>query len=536
MFKLSLLVILIAFAGCATSKGTLFKDITVESSSKPETDDGGSDYSEPEDNTAGLTIASDPSDADVYVDPSYQGTTPITLELSSGRYRITVKKEGYYSESRWIEYNEGESARLDFELKEITGYLYLTVDPPETDVKASNIELSEGVNELPVGNYTVTADLFGYDHFSLDVTIYEMSTTNLSIHMQPSRFSFSPLNVSRQVFNPDNPAGLGTSNINFTVSTYGSGALSITSEDGRKVLTHRFPSFTSWDQGFTWRGRDARGIPVPNGVYRVTLTGTDSKGMVSDRKTAVIRVDHSLIIKDRNSFSGISGTMFTPTPDTLPLGSFQLDIGSIGHMENDSYRFPSVVSLRAVPSEGLETDITGGVIIQSPADSAYMAGIGLKKGIIPSGDSPFSLSVAAKGSYIFGTYTDSLTNFTGLSVSLPAALTLGPLTVTAAPDLLVSPYRVSYTDNVYPAGIYFYAYGRGGVILDFGPLWLGLSGAVRTIFTSGGINIDYPAAAGGELHWMLPGTGIIISGYISGETDPDSGYFINAGGSLGFIH
>ncbi len=534
---MSTVVFIFVLSGCATSSGTLFKDtVQSDSASKAEnTQDEGSTYTEPEEPAEGLTITSDPSGAEIYIDRTYQGKTPLTLTPGSGRYRITLKKEGYYSESRWIEYNTGTSVSINFPLKQITGYLYLTTYPSETEVKASSFGLSKGVNELPIGNYTISADLFGYDHFSTNITIYEKSTTNLIIHMQPSKFSFSPLSLTRQVFNPNNPSGLGTSRISFTVTTYGKGILSIKSEDGTTVRKHQFEPFTTWEQGFTWDGKDSRGRTVPDGRYRITLIGVDSKGVEKDTKTAVIRIDHSLIIKDRNSFSGASGTMFSPTPDTLPMGSVQIDIGSIGHMESNLYRFPTSVALRVVPTEQLEADITGGILLQSPADNAYFAGIALKKGLIPQGNSPFSLSFIAKGSYLFGTYTDSLTNFTGLSVSLPAALTFGPVTLAVTPDILLSPYRVSVGNEAYPAGFYLYGYGRGAVILDFGSAWMALSGALRTTYRDGGIADDYPAYAGGELHWILPGTGIIVSGFISGEMDPASGYFINAGGSVGLI-
>ncbi|RKX88760.1 MAG: hypothetical protein DRP59_11875 [Spirochaetes bacterium] len=539
-FKLSIIFIIVlsaVFFGCATSSGTLFKD-TVQSKSTSKTDnsrDESSSYTEPEDPEEGLTITSDPSGAEVYVDRSYQGKTPLTLTLESGRYRVTLKKEGYYSKSRWVEYTEGALVNINFPLKQITGYLYLTAYPPETEVEAASFDLSQGVNELPIGKYTINADLFGYDHFSTDVTIHEKSTTNLIIHMQPSRFSFSPLNLTRKVFNPDNPAGLGTSRITFTVTTYGKGMLSIMSDDGTTIRKHQFEPFSTWEQGFTWNGKDSRGRTVPDGSYRITLSGVDSRGVEKDTETAVIRVDHSLIIKDRNSFSGASGTMFTPTPDTLPMGSFQVDIGSTGHVENSGYRFPTSVALRVVPYGKLEADVTGGIIIQSPADNGYFAGIALKKELIPAGSSPFSLSLIAKGSYLFGTNTDSMTNFTGISVSLPAAVTFGPVTLSAAPDILLSPFRISYESDAYPAGFYLYGYGRGAVIVDFGSAWLALSGALRTTYREGKLNIDYPAYAGGELHWILPGTGVIVSGFISGEMDLDAGYFINAGGSLGLI-
>lgn len=525
--KLSVFFLFITLFGCATSSGTLFRDTMPAASSgsdKQEADSEDQDYQQNEDITEGLTIVSDPSGARVYINHSLEGETPLTLELDSGKYRITVKKDGYYSESRWIEYTKGEIKEINFPLELITGYLYLTVDPPDASVKASSFgSISEGVTELPVGRYTIKADRFSYEHFETEAVIYEKETTNINIKMNRAEFSFSPLHVSREVFNPDNPSALGVTRITFTVTAYGSGTLIIKSDNGTEVVSHRFPAFTDWNQSYTWNGRDNRGRQVPDGTYTVTVAGKDETGKENDQQSISVSIDHSLIIKDRNCFSGAAGTMFTPTTDILPPGSFQISVDSLGHFENSGYRFPSMFSLRTAPANSIEADITGGIIIQSPPDNGYFGGISLKKELIPRGSSIFSAAALLKGTYIYGADSDSMSNFTGFTIGLPAALSAGPVTLAVSPELLLSP------DGIY-------GYGRCAVIADFGSAWAGLSGVLRTSITTDGVEIDYPAAAGAEFHWILPGTGIILSAYISGEFDPDAGYYLNSGGGLGLIH
>lgn len=533
-----MLIILVSFS-CATSRGSLFENTAGKSSAASQTavdtDTYFTDNTDTE-NDEGLTITSTPYGCDVFIDHEYMGTTPLTLTLDTGKYKIVVIKKGYYHEARWINYTSGENREIDFILKQITGYLYLETEPSGTKVKADGSILDEGVNELPIGRYQIDADLFGYNHFSTRVFISEKETTKLFITMKPADFEFSDLRLTRSRFNPDNPSGLGLSRITFTVSTYGKGKLSIYSPSGDVVLTHLFPLFSDWNQSFTWKGRDGYGKPLADGTYKIVLTGKDESGERTDIKTAYAVIDHSIIIKNRNVFSGAAGTLFSPTPDLLPEGNLQVTLSSIGHIEGAVYRFPSTAALRITPWQGFETDISGGIIIQSPRDNDYIFSLSGKKEIIRSGEkNPFSLSGILKGTYT-STYIDTMYNFTGLSVSFPAGITSGPFTMVITPDITFSPYRASFFDEETSAGFYLMGYGRGAVLFDFGPVWTGISGSVRTIPFSEGFGIDYPVSAGIEFHWILPGTGIILSGYITGDFYSDGGYYISTGGGAGLIN
>jgi hypothetical protein len=46
----------------------------------------------------GLTVASDPQDADIYVDGRFRGRTPLELRVSGGLHMIEVKKSGYVAQ------------------------------------------------------------------------------------------------------------------------------------------------------------------------------------------------------------------------------------------------------------------------------------------------------------------------------------------------------------------------------------------------------------------------------------------------------
>ncbi|MQY76964.1 MAG: PEGA domain-containing protein [Spirochaeta sp.] len=96
MKKLASLFIIIAFfTGCATSSGTIYEDtVAAESSQGKGTV---AEQNAPEEEKQGLEILSDPEEAEVYLNNSFMGLTPILIEgISRGRYRVTIVKQGFY--------------------------------------------------------------------------------------------------------------------------------------------------------------------------------------------------------------------------------------------------------------------------------------------------------------------------------------------------------------------------------------------------------------------------------------------------------
>ncbi len=545
-FSLPLLFTAFIFSGCATSGGTLFRD-TVKTntaaavSQSKKADSSPTWTSTSSDSTVesgdGLTITTDPSGSSVYINGEFTGTTPLNVKPETGTYRITVKLQGYYKRTAWIDYTKGENREIDFTLKQITGFLYLQAHPSPVEVTGNGVSLHQGVNELPVGTYQIDARLFGYISSSTTVTIRDSRTTTLTIDLKQAPFSFSNLSLSRKVFNPGNPSGLGQSDITFTVSSYGRGTLTILSPLHTPVLVHSFRYFNKWNQHFIWKGTAQNGGQLADGTYTILLTGENEDGTLKDQRTALVTINRSLVIKGRNVFSGASGLLFAPSPDILPKGSSQIFLSSMGHADSAGYRFPSSVSLRAAPLQNMETDIAGGVIIQSPASNVYFLSLAAKTGIwhIP-GALSFNLSALIKGTYLFGTYTDTMHNFTGLSVSLPAGCTFGPLTLIITPDIIVSPFQVSADKGTSPTGWNLWGYARGGLVFEAGALWTALSASMRTRPFKEGFAPDYPVSAGWEVNWILPNTGIILSGYLTGAFDPEKGYYLNAGGGVGVIN
>ncbi|RKX86730.1 MAG: hypothetical protein DRP58_04060 [Spirochaetes bacterium] len=524
-----IIVLVFSGTGCITSKGSLFDEVlSADSDISSEEEDA-----EEEEEITGLTIKTNPSNADVYINNSYAGESPVTELLDSGNYKISVKLEGYYSTSEWVNYSEGENISLNINLEPIIGYLNISISPVEAEISTGWDDLYEGINELQIGSHIVQAELFGYEKWEGQVTIHEEKTTPLKIKMKPSVFDISNIFLSRQAFNPANPAGLGESKINFDVNTYGQGDLKIYSDQGKQILKQNFPYFDTWDQSFVWDGKDNYGQLVPDGNYRVVISGKDTNGMNPATKETYITIDSSLIIRIRTTLNGTSGTMFCPSPDTLPPGSFQASVNTFGHIEGENYRFPFTANARIIPDKNLEITGQAGIVILPETSESYYFSVSAKSVIFNTKIS--DLSWYLKGAYQNNHETDSQTNFTGMSAGLPISVSLLPVTLVLTPEIILSPFRVTYEGSSYNSGFYYWGYGRAALIFDIGSAMLGFSTAMRITPYNLTINDYNPISAGVELNYLIPGTGIFITGTVSGEFGL-SDYYINAGGGIGLIN
>ncbi|MCK5672258.1 MAG: PEGA domain-containing protein, partial [Spirochaetales bacterium] len=470
---------------CMTSKGSLFED-TAASDSLTSSDE---EEDEVEENP-GLTINTDPSYAEVYIDDSYAGISPVTEYPKSGNYRITVTAEGYYTTTEWVNYTKGDDVSLTIYLNPITGFLNISLSPEEAEISTGWDELDEGINEIQIGTYIVRAEIFGYEPWEKQVNIFENNTTFLNIEMEPSDFKLSNLFLNRRAFNPANPSGLGESKFFFNVSTYGTGELIIFSNNGESILTNTFSYFDKSNQSFVWKGKDNYGNLMPDGTYRVVISGRDMDGNNPSQKEIFITIDSSLVIRIRTTLNGTSGTMFCPSPDTLPLDSFQMSVSSFGHIKDDTYRFPFTLSTRFIPVSNLEIIGQAGIVVLPETSESYFFSGSVKSIIFDTkiGD----MSWYIKGSYQNNHQTDSQTNFTGLSAGLPMSVSFLPLTLVITPEIILSPFRISYDSTEYNIGFNYWGYGRAALIFDMDPIMLGLSTAIRVTPYYLGISSNNP--------------------------------------------
>ena len=553
MKLLFVLIISLSFLiSCMTSEGALFESVIgIEEKEEPsekqtpgetgpgkETEPSSDDAEEKEvtDRETGIKVVVKPADAQIFFNNEFVGVGSVLVSPKPGSYLITVRSQGYYPQTVWAQYDGGTLVVVAVSLNEITGYLFLEVDPSGASATVNGRPVSEGVTELQIGSYVLRVRKFGYTEWLTTITILEKGTTRVSANLEEAAFEIRSLDTSRKVFNPKNPGRLGITKVTFEVTSWGEGTLLITDVAGNEVFFKPLASFTTWEHSLEWDGSDSSGRPLPDGVYDliVEARGRDSTDLQRLRTT--VTIDSSAVIGFRSVMSGISGTLFAPLPSTLPQGSFQTNAGIIGHynLKHQMGRYPTFAAVRVGLADGYELNLQGAIFVGPESPVPFTGGIGFKYKLPDMG--LFALGAFGKLTYVANTSVDTFHNYTGLSAGVTAALQTKPLTLTLSPEVVASPYAVIYPKSPQSAKFSSWGYARAGILADFGPLTAGISTSLRTLPFSEGLDLQPPYSAGAEVHWLLPGTQLVLSAYFTGEYRAVNDYYFMGGGGFGFIN
>ncbi len=137
---------------------------------------------------AKLSITSNVSDADVYIDGSVVGKTPLyDFSVSPGSHRIQVLRSGYDTYLETITVSAGRvtylEAYLDLSAPK-TGRLYVDTTPSDTPVRILNIGTTfyQGI-ELEPGSYTVEVSADSYETLTRKVNLLAGEDKRVSIRL-----------------------------------------------------------------------------------------------------------------------------------------------------------------------------------------------------------------------------------------------------------------------------------------------------------------------------------------------------------------
>jgi hypothetical protein len=519
---LSLLVLL--FGGCASSSGALFESAAA-SSMDEEKEDESEQYEAAEE---GLRISTSPSRARIRIDGVDYGRSPLLLELSTGNYRITASKSGYYDESASVSFVEGEYREVRLDLEAITGLLLVETEPSGAEVRSGFKKLASGRPEkLRIGTYQIEVSAFGFEPFRTMVTIEEDETTFLKAVLEKAPFRIDYFSAVRERFDPADPGRYGSAEASVSVSGPGRGFFTVYGPDGLIVHGPEELSFTERWSRLSWNGRGSGGTVLPEGSYLLYISVEDGERRMEEKAPVVI--DHSIDLRVRPVYGGAAGTLFCPLPGALPAGTFQGGILALAHAEGADYLIPVVASIRFAPALREEIVLSGGLIARSPGDSIPFGSLSwsLPAWHVPlfsPGGGSFSGSLLAKGSWFYRSLIDPLGSFTGISAAMPVAVKTGPVTFALAPELTAS----TGSDAV----ISVWGYAKAAMILDAGPLSLALSSSLRSTPFDSGFQADWPLSSGCELNWILPGKLISISAAATLDWDPETGWYLSGGGGI----
>jgi len=194
-------------------------------------------------------------------------------------------------------------------------------------------------------------------------------------------------------------------------------------------------------------------------------------------------------------------------------------------------------------------DAMAGILATSTSTHVLLNAAGRWSFLSPKGDYGAGMAVQVKLASQFTPdvdgvtplMTDTFANFSGVSVECPLQIDLGPVSVLLGAGVTGSywyPYDLD-ADGTPVAGLVGWMYLRGGVMLDLGSVMAGVSVSTKTEQLPGGVSLlasPVPFEAGAEIHWLIPGTRLLVSGVALGEYEDSSNFYFMGGGGLGFLY
>jgi hypothetical protein len=134
--------------------------------------------------TGVLTINTSPSGAEVYVNGTFKGMSPLTLTLTKGSYTVKVVLEGYESASKAVTVSGGKTVRADFSLKKKSAgpailRIFSNPDSAEVYIDGNLVGLTNDTFTIASGTHKILIRLEGYKDFVITVTVKEGETREI---------------------------------------------------------------------------------------------------------------------------------------------------------------------------------------------------------------------------------------------------------------------------------------------------------------------------------------------------------------------
>jgi hypothetical protein len=475
----------------------------------------------------GLLVRSEPSRATVFINGIERGFTPFTFEtIPPGEYGIRLTKEGYGERWIWVRVRENSRLEVTLNMEAILGILSLDIQrkagspPPERlplrpEITVDGELRNNTILSLPVGYRVVRIRAFGWEETVHSVYIQKDFSQALKVEMQAAPFSMTGADLRRSRFNPANSGALGRTEITFNVSAPGMGRIVIENQGGDTVFAQDLGPFATWSQSVAWNGRDGEGMPLPDGPYRALILaeslGAEGSRQVEQRAELIAHIDSSLNIYPLSSTALVSGLFFSPLPETIPPGSFQIDgsliFGRAPAAGGAWEALPFAAALRFSPGGNFE--MTGALNITPyfDKDAASALGGGLKWAFLRSGQGS-GLAAAVALSYAWAN-RGSLTPFgatAGVALSLPLSWRLGE-----AFSLAVNPGALWTGAGGYPGEAVPRILLSGGLLFRRPVFTAGLSLQSRLALPGGEDPGFGPHMAAAELRFFPPPSNMVFS-------------------------
>lgn len=229
-------------------------------------------------NEARIEIKTSIPGVEVYLDNVYYGRSNLTIkDLKPGYYKLELVKEGYESETVYISVKNGCSKKFSFEMRRIYGTVEIHNIPENAYVYISNYEQKD-INgafystKIVPGRYEVRICKFGYKDYVENVDVVPYGIVSVYPEMTEADFALMDFYSGRVSFNPNYKNFLGKVDFGFFVTANEPVEAVIYNDDGDEVFAYYWDSFITWQQFFTWDGRDWDGNILADGLYTIVLS------------------------------------------------------------------------------------------------------------------------------------------------------------------------------------------------------------------------------------------------------------------------
>lgn len=155
-----------------------------------------------------LYITSDPSNALVYLDGTYKGRTPLTLNnLATGEHIVELDLSGYYDWKSTVSVPSGGTRTVSATMNPIpvsnTGWIYVSSSPGGATVFLDGGNAGQTpnsgalkLNGIQAGDHTIKLQMTGYNDYSTTVnvrqsTVSDVSTVLVPVGVSPSTGGFT---------------------------------------------------------------------------------------------------------------------------------------------------------------------------------------------------------------------------------------------------------------------------------------------------------------------------------------------------------
>jgi hypothetical protein len=446
-----------------------------------------------------LEILSTPSDAWVYGEGTLLGSTPLLLkDLQPTFYTLQVQKSGYRSQELSVTLKTGIRTRIQLELEPVYGTLSLQNVPPDCKVYIGGTPVTGKSVTLPAGRHRVVVQRFGYEDIVSQLTILEGKTTEVPLTWKRVPLEVARLKVTPKRINPEN--SYVPARISFRISGPAETILLIQNQKGEGVFEKILPEPEEPVQQINWNGRDKRGIPLPDGRYRLILRfqNTDT----SLELTEEIVIDRTVRNPIGTTYSGLPGLLFTPAMPFLDPGAFRISSLLLGLLHSSGPE-----ASEALLHAGVSFPIAEGVVLtptlssfMEPSDEPpdWIGGIGIQYRLPDLIPEILSLAITGKGTYMSTPRAYGFSPQGGLSLGAAMEVRHRFLAFLLSPELTLSPFELETLQD----RMNLYANLRGGCYLDVGALQVGIS----TTLSAGIPNLRLIPIyhTGIEIHGKLP--------------------------------